>query len=482
VRQVLVESVLLSLAGAAVGLLLAMWLTDFLAAAAPEGFALPIESATPVLDGRVLAFTALAALATGVLFGAAPALRASDADLVTALKGETRSVAVGRHRVPLRSVLAAVQVALSVILLVGAGLLTRTLLNASRVAPGFAPDGVVLATLELSRQGYERERGRQLYGQLLERLTGAPGMQHVALAYSVPVQSGGMSNSIVIEGYEPKPGEEMRSDANIIAGDYFQAMGIPFLRGRDFGAADVAEAPQVAIINQGFAEKFWPGQDPIGKWIGDINARVVGVVGDTRNHSLREPPPLTVYRPLSQFYMSSITVVARTTLPSAAALQTVRAAVAELDRELPVFRMRTLRDKLGAALARERVLAALLSAFALLALVLSAAGLYSLISYTVQARTREWGIRIALGARAGDVLRVVQRQGVVLALAGLAVGLAGAYALTRFATTLLFGVAPTDLPTYALAALTLLAVALAAGYLPARRATRIDPVVALKSE
>ena len=483
VRQMLLESAILALAGAALGVLAAVWLTRLVVATAPDDFVLPLDVATGALAPRALAVAVAAALATTALFGVAPALRAAGADPLPSLKGERRTVGAGRARVPARGALVAAQVALSVILLVGAGLLARTLANAAGVRPGFDPDGVVVASVDFGRSGYTREQRRRFQREILARLQATPGVQHAALAHAVPVQGSAMANSLVIDGYVPKPDEALHASVIPVSDDYFAAMRIPLVRGRTFGGQDAdSGAAQVAIINRAFAERFWPGQDPVGKWIGDVEARVVGVVGDVRLHSLREPPPLTVYRPLAQFGVPSATVVARTTLAPAVAMRAVAAAVAAVDRDLPLFNVRTLREKLGAALAQERVLAALLSAFALLALLLSAAGLYSLIAYTAQARTREWGIRIALGARAGHVLGLVQRQALVASAAGLAAGLAGAAALTRLARGLLFGVAPVDPATYAGAAVVLLAVGAAAAWVPARRAVRVNPVEALRSE
>jgi predicted permease len=486
VRQSLAESLVMSLAAAVVGLGLAMWLTDFVSSAAPQGIALPLSASSGVLATRTLVFSAGVSILTAVLVGLVPAVAASRPDLVPMLKGDRARVSVSSHRsVPLRDVLVAGQMALAMMLLVGAGLLLRTLANESRINPGFRPEGAVIATIDLSRSGYDSERGRQFYTSVQQRLSQVPGFEAVALGRSVPVQTGGMATSAAPEGYVPRPNEAMEVEASMVSPGYFRALGTPLLRGREFTDADVRDGQRVVIVNQAFADRYWPGQDPIGKHVGDISmppSVVVGVVGTAKYRSLREDPRPALAVPVQQMYSDAMTIIVRTSIEPSAAIRQIAETVATLDAGLPLIRARTLASKLSFALARERLLAILLVAFAALAAALSAAGLYAVVAYRMQSRTREWGIRIAIGARPQNVLWLAQRQSTVLALVGLAVGLAGAAAATRFIQSLLFGVKPVDVWTYAVAAVTLGVVVTLAAYLPARRATRIDPTIALRAD
>jgi predicted permease len=455
------------------------------ASAAPPDLALPVNASTPILDPRTLAFSVAAALVTALLVGIVPAIAASRPELVPMLKGEHSRVAVGRRRVPLRDVLVAGQMALAMLLLVGAGLLVRTLQTESQLDPGFKPDGAVIATIDVSRSGYDDVRGRVFYASLQDRLARVPGMTAVALARSVPVQSGGIATTAEPEGYVPRPNEVMEVEASMISPGYYRAIGTPLLRGREFTDADRRGAERVVIVNQAFADRFWPGQNPIGKHVGAISTPpsvVVGVVGTAKYRSLREGPTPALAVPVQQMYSDAMTIVARTSLEPNVALRQITETVATLDPELPLIRAGRLSDKLSVALARERLLATLLGAFAVLAAALSAAGLYAVVSYRMQSRTREWGIRLAIGARPESVLWLAQRQSTLLAAVGLGVGLAAAAFASRFLTTLLYGVKPLDPMAFGAAAVALGVVVCIAAYVPARRATRIDPTVALRGE
>ena len=484
VRQSLAESLVIAIAAAAVGLGIAMWLTDFVGSVAPPDMALPVSASTPILHLRTLTFAIVAALVTALLVGLVPSLAASRPDLVRMLKGERAAWGIGR-RVTFRDVLVAGQMALAMLLLVGAGLLIRTLGTESRLDPGFRPDGAVIATIDLSRSGYDSDRGRRFYETLQQRLAGVPGVSAAALGRSVPVQSGGVATTAEPEGYHPAPNEAMEIEASMISPGYYRAIGTPLLRGREFTEADRKGSERVVIVNQAFADRFWPGQDPIGKHVGAISTPpsvVVGVVGTAKYRSLREAPTPALAVPVQQMYSDAMTIVARTSLEPDAALRQITDVVATLDPDLPLIRPGRLADKLALALARERLMALLLGAFAVLAAALSAAGLYAVVAYRMQARTREWGIRLAIGARPESVLWLAQRQSTVLALAGLCVGLAAAAFASRFMTTLLYGVRPLDAWAFGGAAALLGVVVIVAAYIPARRATRIDPTVALRAD
>ena len=486
VSQSLAESLVLAVAAAVVGLGLAMWLTDFISTAAPQGIALPLSASSGVLATRTLVFSAGVSILTAVLVGVVPAVAASRPDLVPMLKGDRARLSVSSHRsVPFRDLLVAGQMALAMMLLVGAGLLLRTLANENRINTGFRPQGAVIATIDLSRSGYDNERGRRFYTSVQQHISQVPGFEVVALGRSVPVQAGGIATTAAPEGYVPRPNEVMEVEATMISPGYYRALGTPLLRGREFTDADVRDGPRVVIVNQAFADRYWPGQDPIGKHVGEISTPpsvVVGVVGTAKYRSLREDPRPALAVPVQQMYSEAMTIVVRTPMEPSAAIRQMAEVVATLDPGLPLIRARTLASKLSFALARERLLAILLVAFAGLAAALSAAGLYAVVSYRMQSRTREWGIRIAIGARPQNVLWLAQRQSTVLALIGLGIGLAGAAAATRFVKSLLFGVKPVDVWTYAVAAVTLGVVVALAAYLPARRATRIDPTIALRAD
>jgi predicted permease len=485
VRQSLVESGVIAMLAAGLGLGFAMWLTDFVASSAPPNLALPVSASTPILDPRTLLFAIGAALVTAVLVGSVPAITASQPDLVPMLKGEQTRVSVGRRRLPLRDLLVAGQMTLAMLLLVGAGLLVRTLDSERRLDPGFRPDGAVIATIDLSRSGYDSERGKRFYVTLQERLARVPGLSAVALARSVPVQTGGIATTAAPEGYQPRPNEVMEVEATMVSPGYYRAIGTPLVRGREFTDDDRQGGERTVIVNQAFADRFWPGQDPIGKHVGDISTPpsvVVGVVGTAKYRSLREDPTPALAVPVQQMYSDAMTIVARTTLEPNVALRQITEVVATLDPDLPLIRPGRLSDKLSVALARERLLAMLLGAFALLAAALSAAGLYAVVAYRMQSRTREWGIRLAIGARPESVLWLAQRQSTVLAAVGLLIGLVGAAFAARFVSTLLYGVKPLDPLAFAGAAGLLGIVVAIAAYVPARRATRIDPTVALRGE
>ena len=490
VRLHLIEGLLISTLGAAAGCALATWGTWLLAASAPPTLPIPLERSASILDIRVLAFTMLAAILAGVVSSMAPALRYSRSENVLAMKGEFSSTYTFPHKLSLQNLFVVLQVAASVILLVGAGLMIRTLWQASRVRLGFDPDHTVGASTDPIRQGYDKAGAAALLDPLLDALRAQPGVQSAALG-SLPLQPW-MGTTVTLEGHHASKSEEDWLSLNRISPGYFATVGIPLLVGRDFNPSDRENAPGVAIVSEEMVKRYWPGQNPLGKHIEDIGPRdatfeVVGVVGDIAPWDLRKGPEPVVYLSLAQTYLifawqPDITMLARTKGDAGSLAPLIRAAVSSVNPNLPLFHVRTLRQQVASTLAEERFLARLLLAFAFLATVLSAAGVYGLVSYTTERSMHEFGIRMALGARPRDVLRVVLRKGFLPALSGLAIGLVAALGLARLLAGLLFGVAHTDPITFAVVSLLLACVSLAACYLPARRATKVDPMVALRYE
>ena len=485
VRQLLVESVLLAALAAAGGLALASWTLDLVRALAPKGFPVPLEAVAGLGQGRVLLFTLAVSAVAGVTFGLVPALHAARSALLPGLKSEPAAPLLRRWRISLRDSLVLVQVALAAMLLVGAGLLLRTLQQASSVDPGFSTDGRLVASVALGLQGYDRERWAPFYDRLLEEARSLPRVRAAALASSVPVQTEGMGTSVVPEGYPTTPETEPVVPLNIVTPGYFAALGIPVLRGRDFSAADTESAAPVVIVNEAFARAYWQGQEAVGRRImnlGENGGVVVGLVRDTKLRGLREEPLPAVFVPLAQFYLPTMTLLIHADGDPRAVISSVVAAAQRLDKDLPLFGIQTLTERLGVALAQERLLAVLLGTFAGIALILAAAGLYGVTSYATDLRTREFGIRAALGASPRNVLGLAVRGAVVVSLVGLVAGLLGASALVGSFRSLFFGVGPFDPLTFGGIALLLATVTLIAAALAARRATRVDPLICLRSE
>jgi predicted permease len=482
-RQLLTESVALSLLAGVVGLAIAYLTSDLLRALAPPT-GLPIGLQLGI-DGRVLGFTLLLAVLTGVRFGLVPALGASRSDVAAQLRDESGTFAGGPRGGWLRNGLVLVQVAISLLLLVAAGLLLRSLESASGFDPGFEPGGVELASIDLFPTGYTPEKGRQLYRQLLERLRALPGVDSVSLARGVPLGLGGSSSSrIRVEGYEPAKDQLPWTYLNNVGPDYLRTMGMRLVRGRDLTEQDDFEAPRVAVINQTMAERYWPGREALGRrfsFDGERWITVVGVVADSKYRSLSEPPAPFTYLPLQQFFASQVTLHVRAA-PASGIAASLRREVQALDPGLPVFDQRRLEEHVRAASFQQRMAGTLLSVLGVLALLLAAVGIYGVLAYAVGQRTREMGLRMALGAAGGDILRLVLRQGMKWVLLGMSLGLASASALTRLMRSLLFGVSATDPLSFAAAATLLGLVALAACYLPAWRASRMDPLLALRYE
>ena len=489
VRQLLTESLVVALIGAALGLLLAIAAIAALRSAGPE---LIPRFAEVQIDPRVLTFTAGLAVITGLLFGLVPALQVKQRALGGTLRGGGRGTvgAAGTRR--LRSGLVLTEVALALMLLVGAGLLMRSFNQLQQVDVGFNPEGVLTARVALPVAQYpEASQRRAFYDRLLEGVSRAPGVQSAALVSNIPLSGSAGYWSFAIEGRpDPAPGKVVDTQPFTATPALFSTLRIPLIEGRVFGAQDHADAPRVAVINREMARRYWPDRSPVGSRItyGDPAdtatqwMTVVGVVGDTRVTGLTDDPYPQTYIPAAQAEPSSMAVVLRATGDPERLAGTVGRVVRELDPALPVYDVKTMQQWLGEMIAQPRVGTTLLGVFAAVALLLAAVGIYGLISYTVAQRTTEIGVRMALGARPGDVLRLMVGQGMMPALAGIGVGIIGAWVAARLIRSMLFGVSASDPLTFGAVVFFLTGVALLAAYLPARRATRVDPMIALRAE
>ncbi|HZT61202.1 MAG TPA: ABC transporter permease [Pyrinomonadaceae bacterium] len=486
VRQLVTESLLLALAGGALGLVLAVWGVALISSLVPADVPRFKEAG---LDPSVLAFTLAASVLTGVAFGIAPALQASRVDLGESLKEGGRGATAGRARSRVRSLLIVSEVALSVVLLVGAGLLVRSFVNLRNTNPGFDPRGVLAASVSLPELKYSKdEQLRQFYGQALERIRAVPGVESVGAIMPLPLSDNGINVTFTVEGQpDPGPGARPIAGARVVTPDYLRVMNIPVLRGRGFDEHDGASAPQVLLVNETLARQLFPGEDPIGKrldvGLNNVKGEVVGVVRDVRSRGLEKEAGLEFYVPYEQVPFDSMQLVVRAKGGDPAALApAVRAAVQEIDKDVPLYQVQPMGQLVADSVARQRFSMTLLAAFAGLAMVLAAVGIFSVMSFLVAQRTHEIGVRVALGAQGRDILSMVVRYGMTLALAGVAAGLVGAFALTRLMSGLLYNVSPTDPATFAVISALLLLVAFAACLVPARRATKVDPMVALRYE
>ena len=494
VRQLLGENLLLALVGGALGVLLAFWGVEALVALSPFDF--PRLHETHV-DARVLGFSFMLSIATGFVFGLAPALRLSSPNLNNSLKEGGRSASEGiRHR-RVRGFLIISEIALSLVLLVGAGLLIRSFIRLQETSLGFDPARVLTVQLSLPGARYgERAQAAPFYEQLLQRALSLPGVQSVGLTNYLPLSGSDSGTSFNIEGRPPLPrGEFLEAAPRWISSEYFRAMGITIRRGRALSEQDIASERHVALINETMARRFWPGEDPIGKRITMESPEkpawheIVGIVADVRHTSLDTESEPEMYYPYlfpseadSSPWTSMYLVVRanRNDLPGLAAA--LRREVLAVDKDQPVYNVASMTQLMSASVSQRRFNMQLVGFFAAVALALAAVGLYGVMSYAVTQRTHEIGIRMALGARRQDVMKLVVRNGMTLALVGVALGLTGAFGLTRLMGSLLFGVTATDALTFVTVPLCLITVALVACYIPARRATKVDPLVALRYE
>ena len=485
-RQLVTESLMLALAGGVLGALLATWGTKLIVSLSPQGITRITETR---LDMRVLVFTALLSVLTGVIFGLAPAVGVSRVGLAEALKEGGRSGSGGRRSVLVRNLLVVSEVALALVLLVGAGLLVRTLVRLQNVPLGFDPRNVLTMTVAKSPTGTDEQTG-EFFRQLTERIKALPGVVNASVTWQLPLSGAAATTGIEIEG---QPNDAANIPIGVIhsAGPgYFRTMGIPLLKGRDFTDHDNMKSPPVIIVNETLVKRFFPDGDALGKHItpsfsttGEPNKReIVGVVGDVKHRSLKGDAVPEFYFAQAQMPVTSMTLVVRTVGDPHALVGTVRKEVQSMDGNAPVFSVVTAEEYMARSVASTRFNMTLLAAFAAVALLLTAVGLYGVISFSVSQSTHEIGIRIALGAQTSDVLKLVIGQGMILTFVGVLAGLAAAYWLTRLMASLLFGVGATDFVTFAGVSLLLLVVAALACYIPARRASRVDPVVALRYE
>jgi putative ABC transport system permease protein len=488
VRQLLTESVLLSFVGGSVGLVLAQWGMNLLLTLAPAD--LPrLDNVS--LDGRALAFTATITLLTGVIFGLVPALQASKPNLNETMKDAGRGSTEGGRRKLIRSTLVVLEVASALVLLVGAGLMIKSFWRLQKVDPGFIPDNALTVSVSLPKGKY-REETQQVafFQQLIERARALPGVQAAGAGQVIPLSGNDFVLAFEIDGRPPLPPEVTQStNYYSVSADYFKAMGIPLRRGRLFTERDTKDAPRVALINETMAKKIFSDEDPIGKRITFDNRQknpewfeIVGIVGDVKQYGLDQLTTMQTYEPFTQQTFPYMTLVVRTVGDPANLSGAIRSEILKLDKEQPATNIKTLNEFFSTSIAQQRFSVVLLAVFAAVALVLAAVGIYGVLSYAVTQRTHEIGIRIALGAGRRDVLRLVVGQGMLLTVIGVVGGLVAAFGLTRLMASLLFGVTATDAVTFGSVASVLLVVALLACYIPARRATKVDPLVVLRYE
>ncbi len=489
IRQFLTESILLAVLGGGVGLLLSVWGVNMLKAFIPESIS---QARAITIDAKVLLFTLLVSLLTGLIFGLAPTTQASKFNLNETLKEGGRDSAAGSRGNRIRGLLVITEVAVSLILLIGAGLLINSFMRLRNVDPGFRADNLLTMQVVLPEPKYsEPARRSAFYTELLGRLESLPGVKSAAVTTNLPLYRQGNSIGITIEGRPaPPPSQVPIVVTRVISPHYFRTMGIQLVQGREFNEHDRAGSGEVVVISETMARRFWPGEDPLGKRLAagrpespDDWITVVGVVKDVRQFELDAVPKPQMYLTYEQAdFFEPRDLVVSTNVDPLSLAGTVRQTVWEIDRDQPVSNIRTMEAILAESVARQRFSMLLLGIFAALALILAAVGIYGVMSYSVAQRTREFGIRMALGAQKSDVLKLAVGGGLKLVLIGVAIGLVAAFILTRVMSSLLFGVSATDPTTFITISLVLISVALLASYIPARRATEVDPMIALRYE
>jgi predicted permease len=488
IRQLLTESILISLIGGAAGLLLALWIVKVLLALKPPiDFPLALDVG---IDWRVLIFSLAVSVAAGAIFGLAPALQATRPNLVGTLKDTAAQGGAAKTR--LRSVLVVAQIAISLVVLIAAGLVVRTLQQLQTMNPGFDPQNALTMSFDLGLQGYDDPRGQQFYRQLTERVRSLPGVEAASVSSYIPLSLNYNSRTAFVEGKPAERGDNAPVAMNASAGpDYFKTMGTPILQGREFTEQDQEKSEQVVIVNETFVRRLMPelqnSAEAVGKRLSFHSPdgpfrRIVGVAKTGKYFNISEDPRPFVWTPMTQDYQSGGILTVRTKGNPEALIGSVRAQVQSLDANLPLFDVKTLTEHMKFALFPAKVAATVLGVFGLVALMLAAIGVYGITSYAVAQRTHEIGIRLALGAQLGDVLRLVLRHGLKLTIIGAAIGLFGAYLATRAITSVLYGISATDPLTFGVVSLLLVGVALIACYVPARRATKVEPLIALRNE
>ncbi|MBV9773337.1 MAG: ABC transporter permease [Gemmatimonadetes bacterium] len=480
IRQLLTEGLVLSVLGCAGGILLAVWVSRVLATFQPSG-AVRI-SLDLSLDRRVLGFAIFLSLLVGIGFALFPALQASRPDLVPVLKNG--SSGGGKHRSRLRRGFVVGQVTASLLLLVVAGLFIRALQTALSTDPGFDPDGVMLATIDVAPHGYNEQRSLELYRQLMERVRALPGVTSAGLSSSVPLSPNFDVVGLRAQGYDPADGTPAQADYNVVDDHYFTTLRIPLVAGRTFNDQDRTETIPVVVVNEALARLVWPGESALGKWV-MFNGKktvVVGVARNSKYHQMNEPPQPHLFLPFSQHPQPRVVLHVKVNGNPGNTVAGLRQAVQELDRSIPVSGVVPLSQRISNSLLPQRVGAGLLGVFGGFGLLLAAIGLYGILAYSVSQRTYEIGVRLALGAQAGDVLRMIVRQGMGMVLIGGAVGLVLSLVATKLLSGVVYGISSVDLLTYGAVLVLLGAVALLASYLPARRAAQVNPMLALRSE
>jgi putative ABC transport system permease protein len=491
IRQLLTESVLIALFGGAFGLLVAVWGIDLMRLSIPPSLSRYLMGWKNVgIDGQVFWFTLIVSILTGIVFGLAPALQATKTDFNEALKDGGRTSGGGFSRNRLRGVLVVAEVAISLTLLIGAGLMIKSFYEILKVEPGFKSESVLVADVALPRAKYEEKAKRvNFYQQAIERIGALPGVQQAGATNILPLSRSNSDSAFSVVGRQPpEKGREPQANFRNVSPNYLEAMGIPLHRGRHINANDRADTGRVILINEYLARKHFPNEDPLGKRLNfggeeeADNYEIIGVVGNIKHESLVVETMSEVYVPLTQEPWHSMSIVVRAAGDPSQLAGAVQREIQAIDKDQPIYNVRTMERVVSESLAPQRVVMGMLGVFAIIALVLASVGIYAVMSYAVTQRTHEIGIRMALGAQPRDILKMVVGQGMLLALLGVAIGLVASYWVTKGMTVMLYEVSATDPATYILISLLLVGVAFAANYLPARRATKVDPMIALRYE